>query len=178
MLVGSSPVGWVLLGWPFPPKNVFFFVVLSSPPPGVSTSAPGSSQGKGSASLLGSRRLFFDTHALVCLLEENGNVPRTRSLSSIRALCRTAWRIASPWPVVLEVWVYALSSVPSGCQHLQGTEPWSTVITPQLSLLVHPAALWCLAACPAKPQRCTTTSCNRTGDGLPQKNAALECRPT
>ncbi|KAM9200111.1 mitochondrial calcium uniporter regulator 1 [Mergus octosetaceus] len=38
----------------------------------VSTSAPGSSQGKGSASLLGSRRLFFDTHALVCLLEENG----------------------------------------------------------------------------------------------------------
>ncbi|KAI6075241.1 Mitochondrial calcium uniporter regulator 1 [Aix galericulata] len=52
MLVGSSPVGWVLLG--------------------VSTSAPGSSQGKGSASLLGSRRLFFDTHALVCLLEENG----------------------------------------------------------------------------------------------------------
>lgn len=71
---------------------------------------------------------------------------------------------------------YALSSVPSGCQHLQGTEPWSMVITPQLSVLVHPAALWCLAACPAKPQRCTTTSCNRTGDGLPQKNAALECR--
>ncbi|XP_054020328.1 mitochondrial calcium uniporter regulator 1 [Dryobates pubescens] len=37
----------------------------------VSVSAP-SLQSKGSISLLGNRRLFFDTHALVCLLEENG----------------------------------------------------------------------------------------------------------
>uniref|UniRef100_A0A8C9EJB5 Mitochondrial calcium uniporter regulator 1 n=1 Tax=Pavo cristatus TaxID=9049 RepID=A0A8C9EJB5_PAVCR len=29
-------------------------------------------QSKGSVSLLGNRKLFFDTHALVCLLEENG----------------------------------------------------------------------------------------------------------
>ncbi|XP_064017080.1 mitochondrial calcium uniporter regulator 1 isoform X2 [Pogoniulus pusillus] len=38
----------------------------------VSSSAPSSLQSKGSISLLGNRRLFFDTHALVCLLEENG----------------------------------------------------------------------------------------------------------
>ncbi|XP_054237940.1 mitochondrial calcium uniporter regulator 1 [Indicator indicator] len=37
----------------------------------VSISAS-SLQSKGNISLLGNRRLFFDTHALVCLLEENG----------------------------------------------------------------------------------------------------------
>ncbi|XP_071409308.1 mitochondrial calcium uniporter regulator 1 [Pithys albifrons albifrons] len=39
---------------------------------GVSISASSSLQSKGNTSLLGNRRLFFDTHALVCLLEENG----------------------------------------------------------------------------------------------------------
>ncbi|XP_076186715.1 mitochondrial calcium uniporter regulator 1 isoform X1 [Aptenodytes patagonicus] len=38
----------------------------------VSTSASSSLQSKGNISLLGNRKLFFDTHALVCLLEENG----------------------------------------------------------------------------------------------------------
>ncbi|XP_068252954.1 mitochondrial calcium uniporter regulator 1 [Nyctibius grandis] len=38
----------------------------------VSISASSSSQSKGNISLLGNRKLFFDTHALVCLLEENG----------------------------------------------------------------------------------------------------------
>ncbi|XP_027743735.1 mitochondrial calcium uniporter regulator 1 [Empidonax traillii] len=38
----------------------------------VSVSASPSLQSKGNISLLGNRRLFFDTHALVCLLEENG----------------------------------------------------------------------------------------------------------
>uniref|UniRef100_A0A8C9EKF2 Mitochondrial calcium uniporter regulator 1 n=1 Tax=Pavo cristatus TaxID=9049 RepID=A0A8C9EKF2_PAVCR len=39
---------------------------------GVSNSASSFLQSKGSVSLLGNRKLFFDTHALVCLLEENG----------------------------------------------------------------------------------------------------------
>ncbi|XP_030332796.1 mitochondrial calcium uniporter regulator 1 [Strigops habroptila] len=39
---------------------------------GVSISASPSLQSKGNVSFLGNRRLFFDTHALVCLLEENG----------------------------------------------------------------------------------------------------------
>ncbi|KAM6282586.1 mitochondrial calcium uniporter regulator 1 isoform 2-T2 [Porphyrio hochstetteri] len=39
---------------------------------GISISASSSLQSKGSISLLGNRKLFFDTHALVCLLEENG----------------------------------------------------------------------------------------------------------
>uniref|UniRef100_A0A8B9RQ36 Mitochondrial calcium uniporter regulator 1 n=1 Tax=Accipiter nisus TaxID=211598 RepID=A0A8B9RQ36_9AVES len=38
----------------------------------VSISASSSLQSKGNISLLGNRKLFFDTHALVCLLEENG----------------------------------------------------------------------------------------------------------
>ncbi|XP_075272948.1 mitochondrial calcium uniporter regulator 1 isoform X2 [Opisthocomus hoazin] len=38
----------------------------------VSISASSSLQSKGNVSLLGNRKLFFDTHALVCLLEENG----------------------------------------------------------------------------------------------------------
>ncbi|XP_074998886.1 mitochondrial calcium uniporter regulator 1 isoform X1 [Calonectris borealis] len=38
----------------------------------VSSSAPSSLQSTGNISLLGNRKLFFDTHALVCLLEENG----------------------------------------------------------------------------------------------------------
>ncbi|KAM6298881.1 mitochondrial calcium uniporter regulator 1 [Aegotheles albertisi] len=38
----------------------------------VSISASSSLQSKGNVSLLGNRRLFFDTHALVCLLEGNG----------------------------------------------------------------------------------------------------------
>ncbi|KAM6373623.1 mitochondrial calcium uniporter regulator 1 isoform 2-T2 [Alca torda] len=38
----------------------------------VSTSVSSSLQSKENISLLGNRRLFFDTHALVCLLEENG----------------------------------------------------------------------------------------------------------
>ncbi|XP_025902814.1 mitochondrial calcium uniporter regulator 1 [Nothoprocta perdicaria] len=40
--------------------------------PDVSISASSSLQSKGNFSLLGNRKLFFDTHALVCLLEENG----------------------------------------------------------------------------------------------------------
>lgn len=40
----------------------------------VSISASSSLQSKGNVSLLGNRKLFFDTHALVCLLEENGNL--------------------------------------------------------------------------------------------------------
>lgn len=40
----------------------------------MSTSASSSLQSKGNISLLGNRKLFFDTHALVCLLEENGNL--------------------------------------------------------------------------------------------------------
>lgn len=39
---------------------------------GVSNSVSSFVQSKGSVSLLGNRKLFFDTHALVCLLEENG----------------------------------------------------------------------------------------------------------
>ncbi|XP_065608745.1 mitochondrial calcium uniporter regulator 1-like [Cyrtonyx montezumae] len=39
---------------------------------GVSDSASSFLESKGSVSLLGSRKFFFDTHALVCLLEENG----------------------------------------------------------------------------------------------------------
>uniref|UniRef100_A0A669PDZ4 Mitochondrial calcium uniporter regulator 1 n=1 Tax=Phasianus colchicus TaxID=9054 RepID=A0A669PDZ4_PHACC len=39
---------------------------------GVSSSAPSFLQSKDSVSLLGNRKLFFDTHALVCLLEGNG----------------------------------------------------------------------------------------------------------
>ncbi|XP_065608960.1 mitochondrial calcium uniporter regulator 1-like [Cyrtonyx montezumae] len=39
---------------------------------GVSDSASSFLQSKGSVSLLGSRKFFFDTHALVRLLEENG----------------------------------------------------------------------------------------------------------
>ncbi|KAM9228354.1 mitochondrial calcium uniporter regulator 1 [Leptosomus discolor] len=38
----------------------------------VSTSASSSLQSKANISMLGNRKLFFDTHALVCLLEENG----------------------------------------------------------------------------------------------------------
>ncbi|XP_050747209.1 mitochondrial calcium uniporter regulator 1 [Gymnogyps californianus] len=38
----------------------------------VTISASSSLQSKGNISLLGNRKLFFDTHALVCLLEENG----------------------------------------------------------------------------------------------------------
>ncbi|XP_029897737.1 mitochondrial calcium uniporter regulator 1 [Aquila chrysaetos chrysaetos] len=38
----------------------------------VSISASSSLPSKGNISLLGNRKLFFDTHALVCLLEENG----------------------------------------------------------------------------------------------------------
>ncbi|XP_069709814.1 mitochondrial calcium uniporter regulator 1 isoform X2 [Phaenicophaeus curvirostris] len=38
----------------------------------VSNSASSSLQGRGNVPLLGNRKLFFDTHALVCLLEENG----------------------------------------------------------------------------------------------------------
>ncbi|XP_051466304.1 LOW QUALITY PROTEIN: mitochondrial calcium uniporter regulator 1 [Apus apus] len=38
----------------------------------ISISASSLLQSKGNISLLGNRRLFFDTHALVCLLEENG----------------------------------------------------------------------------------------------------------
>ncbi|XP_071592475.1 mitochondrial calcium uniporter regulator 1 isoform X1 [Heliangelus exortis] len=38
----------------------------------VSISASSYLQSKGNISILGNRRLFFDTHALVCLLEENG----------------------------------------------------------------------------------------------------------
>uniref|UniRef100_A0A8C8BL32 Mitochondrial calcium uniporter regulator 1 n=1 Tax=Otus sunia TaxID=257818 RepID=A0A8C8BL32_9STRI len=38
----------------------------------ISISASSSLQSKGNISLLGNRKLFFDTHALVCLLEENG----------------------------------------------------------------------------------------------------------
>ncbi|XP_054674014.1 mitochondrial calcium uniporter regulator 1 [Grus americana] len=38
----------------------------------LSISASSSLQSKGNISLLGNRKLFFDTHALVCLLEENG----------------------------------------------------------------------------------------------------------
>ncbi|XP_075349901.1 mitochondrial calcium uniporter regulator 1 isoform X2 [Mycteria americana] len=38
----------------------------------VSISASSSLQSKGNISMLGNRKLFFDTHALVCLLEENG----------------------------------------------------------------------------------------------------------
>ncbi|XP_068787826.1 mitochondrial calcium uniporter regulator 1 isoform X1 [Struthio camelus] len=43
---------------------------------GVSISVPSSLQSKGNFSLLGNRKLFFDTHALVCLLEENGFTTR------------------------------------------------------------------------------------------------------
>ncbi|XP_033919143.1 mitochondrial calcium uniporter regulator 1-like [Melopsittacus undulatus] len=39
---------------------------------GVSTSASPSLQSRENVSFLGNRRLFFDTHALVCLLEQNG----------------------------------------------------------------------------------------------------------
>ncbi|XP_057280354.1 mitochondrial calcium uniporter regulator 1 [Pezoporus wallicus] len=39
---------------------------------GVSVSASPSIQSKENVSFLGNRRLFFDTHALVCLLEQNG----------------------------------------------------------------------------------------------------------
>ncbi|XP_061202413.1 mitochondrial calcium uniporter regulator 1 isoform X2 [Neopsephotus bourkii] len=39
---------------------------------GVSISASPSLQSRGDVSFLGNRRLFFDTHALVCLLEQNG----------------------------------------------------------------------------------------------------------
>ncbi|XP_037235253.1 mitochondrial calcium uniporter regulator 1 isoform X1 [Falco rusticolus] len=42
----------------------------------VSISASSSLQSKGNISLLGNRKLFFDTHALVCLLEENGFTTR------------------------------------------------------------------------------------------------------
>nr|XP_013817558.1 PREDICTED: mitochondrial calcium uniporter regulator 1 [Apteryx mantelli mantelli] len=42
----------------------------------VSISASSSLQSKGTFSLLGNRKLFFDTHALVCLLEENGFTTR------------------------------------------------------------------------------------------------------
>ncbi|XP_062424499.1 mitochondrial calcium uniporter regulator 1 [Rhea pennata] len=42
----------------------------------VSISASSSLQSKGKFSLLGNRKLFFDTHALVCLLEENGFTTR------------------------------------------------------------------------------------------------------
>ncbi|CAM9247196.1 unnamed protein product [Bubo scandiacus] len=38
----------------------------------ISISTSSSLQSKGNISLLGNRKLFFDTHALVCLLEENG----------------------------------------------------------------------------------------------------------
>uniref|UniRef100_A0A663MMH5 Mitochondrial calcium uniporter regulator 1 n=2 Tax=Athene cunicularia TaxID=194338 RepID=A0A663MMH5_ATHCN len=38
----------------------------------ASISASSSLQSKGNISLLGNRKLFFDTHALVCLFEENG----------------------------------------------------------------------------------------------------------
>jgi len=44
---------------------------------GVSNSVSSFVQSKGSVSLLGNKKLFFDTHALVCLLEENGNVLHT-----------------------------------------------------------------------------------------------------
>ncbi|KAK2534184.1 Mcur1, partial [Columba guinea] len=42
----------------------------------VSISASSSSESKGNVSFLGNRRLFFDTHALVRLLEENGFTPQ------------------------------------------------------------------------------------------------------
>ncbi|KAM6444906.1 mitochondrial calcium uniporter regulator 1 isoform 2-T3 [Rhynochetos jubatus] len=42
----------------------------------VSISASSSLESKGNISLLGNRKLFFDTHALVCLLEENGFTTR------------------------------------------------------------------------------------------------------
>ncbi|KAM9387028.1 mitochondrial calcium uniporter regulator 1 [Phaethornis superciliosus] len=42
----------------------------------VSISASSYLQSKGNISILGNRRLFFDTHALVCLLEENGFTPQ------------------------------------------------------------------------------------------------------
>ncbi|KAM6349448.1 mitochondrial calcium uniporter regulator 1 [Podargus strigoides] len=42
----------------------------------VCISASSSLQSKGNVSLLGNRKLFFDTHALVCLLEENGFTTR------------------------------------------------------------------------------------------------------
>ncbi|KAM9285949.1 mitochondrial calcium uniporter regulator 1 [Cariama cristata] len=42
----------------------------------VSISASSSLQSKGNISLLGNRKVFFDTHALVCLLEENGFTAR------------------------------------------------------------------------------------------------------
>lgn len=45
----------------------------------VSISVSSSLQSKGNISLLGNRKLFFDTHALVCLLEENGNLLETGS---------------------------------------------------------------------------------------------------
>lgn len=49
---------------------IFFNLFFSD----VSISASSSLQSKGNISLLGNRKLFFDTHALVCLLEENGNL--------------------------------------------------------------------------------------------------------
>ncbi|KAM9022369.1 mitochondrial calcium uniporter regulator 1 [Ara ararauna] len=39
---------------------------------GISISASPPLQSKGNVSFLGNRRLFFDTHALVCVLEQNG----------------------------------------------------------------------------------------------------------
>lgn len=39
---------------------------------GVSNSVSSFLESKGGVSLLGNRKLFFDTHALVCLLEQNG----------------------------------------------------------------------------------------------------------
>lgn len=44
---------------------------------GVSNSVPSFLRSKDSVSLLGSRKLFFDTHALVCLLEGHGNLLRS-----------------------------------------------------------------------------------------------------
>lgn len=61
----------------FPKSNlrfVFVFVLVWFFSPGVSVSASPSLQSKGNVSFSGNRRLFFDTHALVCLLEQNGNL--------------------------------------------------------------------------------------------------------
>lgn len=53
-----------------------FFSFFFSPDVSISVS---SLQSKENISLPGNRRLYFDTHALVCLLEENGNWFETSS---------------------------------------------------------------------------------------------------
>lgn len=64
----------MLMKYSFLRNNFACIFIFFSPDVSISVS---SLQSKENISLPGNRRLYFDTHALVCLLEENGNLLET-----------------------------------------------------------------------------------------------------